>query len=154
MKKWGETYSLLEIAWTGACFCSVTQPCLTLYDPIDCSTPASLSITISQSLLRLLSIELVMPSKHLVLCHPFFLQASNLFQHQGLFQWVSCSRQVAKVLELKFQRWWLKRCTTGELWLKFYLGQNEDCRPGGSISDSPERLLQSSSGEGQYIRFW
>ena len=36
------------------------------------STPwmASLSITNSHSLLRLMSIELVMPSKHLILCHP------------------------------------------------------------------------------------
>ena len=29
---------------------------------------------------------------------------------------------------------------------EFYLGQNEDCSPGGSISDSSERLLQSGSG--------
>ena len=29
---------------------------------------------------------------------------------------------------------------------KFYLGQNEDCHLGGSISDSSERLLQSRSG--------
>ena len=33
------------------------------------------------------------------------------------------------------------------------MGQNEDCSPGG-ISDSSERLLQSGSGEGPYIRFW
>ena len=39
-----------------------------------------------------------------------------------------------------------KRCTTWELRVKFYLGQNEDCSPGGSISDSSERLLQSGSG--------
>ena len=30
--------------------------------------------------------------------------------------------------------------------VKFYLGQNEDCSPGGSISDSSERLLQTGSG--------
>ena len=30
--------------------------------------------------------------------------------------------------------------------VKFYLGQNEDCSPGGSISDTSERLLQSGSG--------
>ena len=30
--------------------------------------------------------------------------------------------------------------------VKFYLGQDEDCSPGGSISDSSERLLQSGSG--------
>ena len=34
---------------------------------------ASLSITNSESLLRLLSIELVMPSNHLMLCHPLLL---------------------------------------------------------------------------------
>ena len=39
-----------------------------------------------------------------------------------------------------------KRCTTWELCVKFYLGQNEDCSPGGSISDSSERLLQSGRG--------
>ena len=30
--------------------------------------------------------------------------------------------------------------------VKFYWGQNEDCSPRGSISDSSERLLQRSSG--------
>ena len=30
-----------------------------------------------------------------------------------------------------------------ELWVKFYLGQNEDCSPEGSTSDSCEKLLQS-----------
>ena len=37
---------------------------------------ASLSITCSQSLLRLMSIKLVMPSNYLILCHPFFLLPS------------------------------------------------------------------------------
>ena len=37
---------------------------------------ASLSITNSQSLLKLKSIELVMPSNHLILCHPFFFLPS------------------------------------------------------------------------------
>ena len=37
---------------------------------------ASLSITISQSLLKLMSIELVMPSNHLILCHPLLLLSS------------------------------------------------------------------------------
>ena len=48
-----------------------------------------------------MSTELVMPSHHLLssLSPPAF----NLSQHQGLFQWVSSSYQVAKVLELQFQ---------------------------------------------------
>ena len=37
---------------------------------------ASLSITNSQSLLKLMSIKLVMPSNHLILCHPLLLRAS------------------------------------------------------------------------------
>ena len=47
--------------------------CLALCDPMDCSTPASLSFTISQSLLKLMSIESMMPSNHLILCHSLLL---------------------------------------------------------------------------------
>ena len=43
---------------------------------MDCSTPGSLSITNSRSLLKLMSIESVMPSNHLILCHPLLLQLS------------------------------------------------------------------------------
>ena len=49
---------------------SVTQSCLTLWDPMDCSTPGPLSITNTQRLLKLMSIELVMPSNHVILGHP------------------------------------------------------------------------------------
>ena len=42
--------------------------------PMDCSTPASLSLTISWSLLELMSIESVMPYNHLILCLPLLLQ--------------------------------------------------------------------------------
>ena len=45
----------------------------------------------------------------------------------------------------------LKKCTVSELQVKFYLGQNEDCSPGDSTSDSSERLLQRGRGERQYI---
>ena len=64
---------------------------------------SSLSFTISWSLHKLMSIELVMPSNHLILCHPFLLLPSNLSQHQSLFQWISFLHQMAKVLELQHQ---------------------------------------------------
>ena len=48
-------------------FTSVTQLCLTLCDTMNCSTPDFLSITNCQSLLKLRSIKLVMPSNHLIL---------------------------------------------------------------------------------------
>ena len=57
-------------------FSSVTQLCPTLCDPMDYSTPGFLSITNSQSLLKLTSIESVMPSNHLILCRPLLLPPS------------------------------------------------------------------------------
>ena len=45
---------------------------------------ASLSITNSQSLLKLMSIESVMPSNHLILCRPLLLLPLIFPQHQGL----------------------------------------------------------------------
>ena len=55
-------------------FCHlVTKLCLTLCNPLDCSTPGSLSSIISWSLLKLMSIESMMPSNHLILCHPLLL---------------------------------------------------------------------------------
>ena len=50
--------------------------CLTLCNPMDCSIPGFLSITNSQSLLKFMSIELVMPSNQLVLCCPLLLLPS------------------------------------------------------------------------------
>ena len=47
-----------------------------LCDPMTAACQASLSITNSQSLLKLMSIELVMPSNHLILCHPFLFLPS------------------------------------------------------------------------------
>ena len=55
---------------------SVTQSRLSLCKPMDCSTPDSLSITNPRSLLKLISIELVMPSNHLILCCPLRLLPS------------------------------------------------------------------------------
>ena len=55
---------------------SVTQSCPTLCDPMDCSTPAFTVHQNSRSLLRLKSIELVMPSNHLILCLPLLLPPS------------------------------------------------------------------------------
>ena len=53
-------------------FRSVSQSCLTLCNPMNRSTPG-LPGTNSRSSLRLTSIELVMPSNHLILCRPLLL---------------------------------------------------------------------------------
>ena len=80
--------------------CSVAKSCPTLCNPMDCSTPGFLSFSISQALLKLISTESVMPSNHLMFCCPPS-SALSVSQHQGLFQWVSSSHQVTKVLELQ-----------------------------------------------------
>ena len=55
---------------------SVAQSCPTLCNPWTAARQASLSITNSQSLLKLMSITMVMPSNHLILCHPLLLPPS------------------------------------------------------------------------------
>ena len=69
----------------------------------DAAHQASLSITISQSLFRFMCIESVMLSNHLIRLPSPSSFALILSQHQGLFQWVGSSHQVAKVLELQLQ---------------------------------------------------
>ena len=64
---------------------------------------ASLSITISWSLLNFMSIVSVMPFIHLIVCHPLLLQPSIFPSLRVFFQWVSSLYQVAKVLELQLQ---------------------------------------------------
>ena len=51
-------------------FGSVTESCPTLCNALDSACQVSLSLIISTSLLKLMSIELVMPSNHLFLCCP------------------------------------------------------------------------------------
>ena len=55
------------------CRCSVAKSRPTLCYPMDCSAQASLSFTISQSLLKLMSVESLTPSNHLILCRPLLL---------------------------------------------------------------------------------
>ena len=78
---------LFKISWTAAC-------------------QAFPSFTISWSLLKLKSIESVMLSNIIQPAHPLSPPsppAPNPSRHQGLFQWVSSSHEVAKVLEFQLQ---------------------------------------------------
>ena len=63
---------------------------------------ASLSITNSQSLLKLTSIKSMMPSNHLILCCSLLLLPS-IFPASGSFPVICSSHQVAKVLEFQLQ---------------------------------------------------
>ena len=66
--------------------------------PWTAACQASPSITNSRRLLKLMSIESVMPSNYLILCHTLLLPPSIFPSIIGLFQWVSSSYQVAKAL--------------------------------------------------------
>ena len=69
----------------------------TLSDPMDCSTPG---FPVHHQLLELAQTHVHRISDAIQLSHPLSSPsppAFNLSQHQGLFQWVSCSHQVAKV---------------------------------------------------------
>ena len=110
-------------------FSSVVQSCLT-ETPWTAAHQASLSFTIFQSLLKFISIESSHP-----LSSPS-PPAFNLSQHQGLFQCVNSSHQVAKVLELQLQHHsfqWIFRVDFLKDWLVW-----SPCSPRDSQESSPE----------------
>ena len=97
--RWRVTYPRLSLLQ----FSSVAQSCLTLCNPWTAALQASLSITNFQSSPKPMSIESVMPSNHLILCHPLLLPPSIFPSISFFFKWVSSSHQVAKVLDLQLQ---------------------------------------------------
>ena len=83
-------------------FSSFAQSCLTLCDPLDCSTPGLPVHKVpefTQTPVHWVH-DAIQPSHPLSSPSP---PAFNLSQHQGLFQWVSSLHQVAKVLEFQLQ---------------------------------------------------
>ena len=82
LKKVGKTLDHSGI--TSVQFSSVTQSSLTLCDPMVAACQASLPITSSWCLLKLISIDLVMPSNHLIICHPLLLLPS-IFPNMRVF---------------------------------------------------------------------
>ena len=65
----------------------VTKSCPILYDPMDCSMPGFSVFHYLLSFLTFMSVELVMLSNYLILCHPLFLlpSASRSFPMSRLF---------------------------------------------------------------------
>ena len=83
-------------------FSSVVQSCPAPCNPTDCSTPG---FPVHHPLLELAQTHVRWVSDAIQPSHPLSSSspALNLSQHQGLFQWVSSSHQVAKILELQLQ---------------------------------------------------
>ena len=84
-------------------FSSVAQWCLTFCNPVHGSTPG---FPVHHQLLEFAQTHVPQVSDAIQPSHPLsspFPPAFNLFQHQGLFQWVNFSPQVAIVLEFQLQ---------------------------------------------------
>ena len=93
-------------------FCSVTQSYPTLCDPMDSSTPGLPVHHQLPNLLKLMSIKSMMPSKHLILCHPLLLLPS-IFPRIRVFSNES-------VLHIRWPEYWsfsFSVSTSKEYWL-------------------------------------
>ena len=97
--KWKKFSALLSVIQ----FRSVAQSCPTLCDPINHSTPG---LPVHQQLLEFTQTHVHQVGDAIQTSHPLSSPsppAHNPSQHQGLFQWVNSSHQVAKVLEFQLQ---------------------------------------------------
>ena len=121
-------------------FSSVAHSCPDSLRPHGCQV--SLSITHSQSLLKLISTESVMLSNHLILLSPS-PPTFSLSQHQGLFQWVSSLHQVAKVLEFQLQHRSFQWILRTDFLLDWLVGS--PCSPRDSQEYSPTPQFKSIS---------
>ena len=77
---------------------SVTQSCMALFNPMDCSRPGFPVHHQLWTLLKLMSIEWVIPSNHLLLCHPLLLLPS-IFPSIRVFSSKS-------VLRIRWPKYW------------------------------------------------
>ena len=110
--------------------------CVQLFaTPWTAARQASLSITSSWSSLKLMSIESVMPSSHLIVCHPLLLL------HHSLFQWVNSSHEVAKVLEFQPQHQSFQWKPRTDLLYNGLVGS--PCSPRDSQESSPTPQFKS-----------
>ena len=120
---------------------SVTQLCLILCDPMDCSMPG---FPVHHQLPELahthvhLVGDAIHPSNPLSSPSP---PAFNLSQHQGHFKWVSSSHQVPKVLEFQHQSFqWIFRTDFLYNWLVWF-----PCSPRDSQESIPAPQFKSIS---------
>ena len=129
------------IQFSSVQFSSVTQSCLTLEDPMDCSMPG---FPAHHQLPELVQTHVHWAGDAIQPSHPLSSSsppAFNLSQHQGLFQWVSSSHQAAKVLKFQLQHQsfqWIFR--TNILW-DWLIGS--PCNPRDSQESYPTPQFKS-----------
>ena len=123
--------------------CWVIKLCLTFCDPMDCSMPG---FPVLHYLPEFAQIHIHWVSDAIQLYHPLLSPSSrtlNLSQHQGLFQWVGSSHEVAKVLALQPQHQtfqWTFRVDILLVWLIW-----SPCCPRDSGESSPAPQFSSTN---------
>ena len=125
-------------------FSSVAQSCPTLCEPMDCKHLGSLSITNTQSLLKLMSIELVMPSNHLIFRHSLLLLPS-IFPSIRIF-----SNQ--SFLHIKWLKYWsfsFSICPSNEC--SGLISFRMDWLDLLAVQVTPKRLLQYHSSKASIL---
>ena len=124
-------------------FSSVAQLCPTLCDPMNCSTPG---LPVHHQLLDFTQTHVHRVSDAIQPSHPLSSpspSAPNPSQHQGLFQWVNSSHEVAKVLEFQLQHHSLQRNPRADLLQNGLDGS--PCSPRDSQESSPAPQFKSIS---------
>ena len=97
------TWEAQFLQFSSVQFSSVAQSCPTLRDPMNCSMPCFL---VQHQLPEFTQTHVHWVGDAIQPSHPLSSPSPstfNLFQHQGLFKWVSSSHQVARVLEFWLQ---------------------------------------------------
>ena len=123
----------------GFCRYLAAKSCPVLCDPMDYSTPGfavlHYLLNFAQTHVHWVN-DAIQPSHPLSSSSPPTL---NIFQHQGLYQWVSSLHQVAKILEFQHQSFqWILRVNFLEDWLV-----GSPCSPRDSQESSPAPQLES-----------
>ena len=122
-------------------FNSVAQSCPTLCDPMDCSTPG---LPVHHQLLEFTQTHVHWVGDAIQPSHPLSspsLPTFNLSQHQGLFQWVTSSHQVAKVLEFQLQHQSFQLIFRNDFLYNGLVGS--PCSPRDSQESSPTPQFKS-----------
>ena len=122
-------------------FRSIAQSCLTLCDPMNCSTPG---LPVHHQLPEFTHTHVHRVGDTMQPSHPLSSPsppAHNPSQHQSLFQWVSSSHEVAKVLEFQLQHHSLQRNPRADLLQNGLVGS--PCSPRDSQESSPTPQFKS-----------
>ena len=119
-------------------FSSVTQSCLTFFNPMNCSTPG---LPVHHQLPEFTQTHVHRVSDPIQPSHPPSSPsppAPNPSQHQSLFQWVNSSHEVAKVLEFQLYHHSFQRNPRADLLQNGLVGSPCSSRDSQEPSPTPQ----------------